>query len=69
MNDKIVKIEFNIYANSEEEGQSLRKAICDFIDWHGQLGRKVTASKLADAINKWQDNVFVKNQIIDYFKK
>lgn len=68
MDDKIIKIEFNIYANSDEEGQILKKAICDFIDWHGKLGRKVSAIKLADAINKWQENPFVKSKIIDYFK-
>ena len=68
MNDKVVKIEFNVWANSEEEGNELRKAICDFIAWHGERGVKVTASKMTEAIIRWQDNVFVKNSIINHFK-
>lgn len=68
MEDKIIKIEFNVWANDEAEGEMLKKAVCDFIAWHGQQGRKVTAKKLADAINNWQNNLFVRNQIINYFK-
>ena len=68
MNDKVVKIEFNIWANNEKEGAMLKKAICDFIEWHGQRGKKVSADKLANAINRWQDNMLVRNSIINYFK-
>ena len=68
MNDKIVKIEFNIWANNDAEGEALKKAICDFIDWHGQRGSKVSANKLTDALNRWQSNILVKNSIIKHFK-
>ena len=68
MNDKVVKIEFNIWANSNEEGEELKKAICDFIDWHGQNGIKVCASRLSVAINNWQKNPLVKSSIINHFK-
>lgn len=68
MNDKIVNISFNIWANNEDEAKELRKSICDFIDWFGQRGIKVSASKLNDAISKWQDNMLVKNSIVKYFK-
>lgn len=68
MNDKVVKIEFNIWANNQEEGEALKKAICDFIDWHGQNGIKVSASKLTDALNRWQSNPLVKRSIINHFK-
>lgn len=68
MNDKIVNISFNIWANNEDEVKELRKSICDFIDWFGQRGIKVSASKLNDAISKWQDNMLVKNSIVKYFK-
>lgn len=68
MNDKIVNISFNVWANSDEEGARLRKSICDFIDWFGQRGIKVSASKLDEAIGNWQKNALVKNSIIKHFK-
>ena len=67
MNDKIVNISFNVWANDESEGEALRKALCDFIDWFGQRGVKVTASKLTDAIDRWQVNPLVRNRIINHF--
>ena len=67
MYDKVVKIEFNVWADSEQQGEELRKAICDFINYHGQQGRKVSAPRLTEAIRKWQDNILVKNSIIKHF--
>ena len=67
MNDKIVNIYFNVWANDESEGEALRKALCDFIDWFGQRGVKVTASKLTNAIDRWQVNPLVRNRIINHF--
>lgn len=68
MNDKVVNISFNVWANNEEEGVRLKQAICDFIDWFGQKGIKVTASKLTNAIDNWQTNALVKERIINHFK-
>ena len=68
MNDKIVNISFNIWANSEEEAKELRQSIFEFIDWFGQRGIKVSASKLNEAIGRWQSNALVKNSIIKHFK-
>lgn len=67
MYDKVVKIEFNVWADSEQEGEELKKAIVDFINWQGQQGRKVSAPRLTEAIKKWQDNVLVRNSIIKHF--
>lgn len=67
MNDKIVNISFNVWANNEEEGARLKQAICDFIDWFGQKGIKVTASKLTNAIDNWQVNPLVRNRVINHF--
>lgn len=67
MNDKVVNISFNVWANNEEEAKTLHDAICGFIDWFGQRGVKVTASKLTQAINNWQNNTIVKNSVIRYF--
>lgn len=68
MNNKIVNISFNVWANDESEGQQLRKLICDFIDWHGSQGRKVTASGLIDAMNKMQGSSLAMNMVNKHFK-
>ena len=68
MDDKIVNISFNVWANDEADGEELRKMICEFIDWNGSQGRKVTARKLCDALGKWKSNNVVKNTIINYFR-
>lgn len=68
MNDKVVKIEFNIWANSDEDADELKKEICAFINYHGQQGRKVTASKLVEALRRWQSNPLVKQSIINHFR-
>ena len=67
MNEKVVNISFNVWANDEDEARELKKALCDFIDWFGQRGIKVSASKLTEAINNWQNNFIVKNSIIKHF--
>lgn len=69
MDNKVVKIEFNVWANDEAEGEELKREICDFIEWHGRQGRKVTAAKLTEAIRKWQFNPLVKNSIINHFRR
>lgn len=61
-------IQFQIYADGVEEVEELRKTIVDFINEHRAAGRAVTAKKCSNAIKKWRDNVFIKNQVIDYFK-
>ena len=68
MNDKVVNISFNVWANDEAEGARLKQAVCDFIDWFGQKGIKVTASKLTNAIDNWRANALVKGRIINHFK-
>lgn len=68
MYDKIVNISFNLWANSEEEGEELRKEIVDFINRHGEQGRKISAPKLTEALRKWEKNPFVRQSIINHFK-
>lgn len=61
-------ISFNIYAENEEEVEECRKAIISFIGLHASQCRAVTARKVATAINNWEKNPIVKNNIINYFK-
>lgn len=69
MEKGIAHIEFNIYSDTANGGELLRKAICDFITYHGNMGVKVTAEKIAYAIEHWQDNLLVKNKVTNYLKK
>ena len=68
MNDKVTKIEFNVWANDESEGLDVAKAIGQIIDWYGQRGYKITAEKLKEAFGKWQKSPFIKQGIINYLK-
>ena len=59
---------FNIYAENEEDVEECRKAIISFIGLHASQCRAVTAKKVAQAINNWDKNPIVRNQIINYFR-
>ena len=69
MNDKIVNISFNIWANDASEALELQKQIFDFIDWFGERGIKVSASKLKEALSQWDKNALVRNHVINNFTK
>lgn len=51
-----------------KEADAASKALQDFVNEHAAEGRAVTAQKLTECVPKWKDNLFVKNQIIKYFK-
>lgn len=58
-------INFNVYANSQEEADEATKAIKQFITDSANRGIAITAEKISRAVNKWGSNPFV----INYFKK
>ena len=66
-NDKIVTISFKVWANDDSEAEILNRELGLFVDNQGKQGRKVTASKLTEAIQKWSNNPFVKNTLNSYF--
>lgn len=68
MNDKIVNISFNVWADNESEGEELKKMICGFIDWQGSQGRKVTAAGLMEAMKKMQGSPLTMNIVNKHFK-
>ena len=68
MNDKIVNISFNVWADNESEGEELKKMICGFIDWQGSQGRKVTAAGLMEAMKKMQSSPLTMNIVNKHFK-
>lgn len=59
MDKEIARVEFKVWGNAQE-GEELRQTICGFINAYGQMGIKVTAPKLTEAIRKWGNNIFVK---------
>ena len=67
--EKIQKIQFNIYAADEQEGEMGRQAIIQFINIMGKHGAKVSGKKIAEAVRQMQGNPFILNQIINFFKQ
>ena len=65
---KAFDIQFQIYAEDENEVAELRQTIIWFINLHRANGRAVTARKVSDAIKRWDKNVIVRNRIIEHFK-
>lgn len=65
----VESITFNIFADTPEEAQLGRKAIVHFINLMGKYGAKVSGKKLDEAVSKLNDNQFILNQIINFFKK
>ena len=61
------EIKFNIYAENAEEVEQARQAIVSFIDQNAKQGRAVSATKIAEAVSKWDKNPFVRNEIIKFF--
>ena len=63
------KIEFYIYAESDEEIAKCRKAICDLIEGYRQRGIAITASKVEKAINTLKNgNSFIKNAVDKFLR-
>ena len=58
------EIKFNVYANSQEEADADTSEVKAFISDMAQKGIAVTAGKIATAVARWKNNVFVTN----YFK-
>jgi len=66
--EQIRPITFNIYASTDEEAEKGRKAIIQFINIMGQHGAKVSGSKIADAVGRFNSSPFIASQIINFFK-
>ena len=55
------EIKFNVYADTKKEADDAAAEIRKFIDSLGQQGRAVTANKIAAAVRKYGNNIFVTN--------
>lgn len=67
MEDKTVTIQFKVWASDEADGIVLSQALGAFVDELGSMGKKVSATKLTEAINKWKDNLLVRQAILNHF--
>jgi hypothetical protein len=63
------KVEFNIWAESEDEAVELGEALQKFVNDNGEMGIAITARKTTEAINKWRNNYLVRTQIIRYYER
>ena len=61
-------IQFNIYAENEQEVEEARMAVVAFIGYHASQCRAVTARKVAKALADWDKNILIRNHIISYLK-
>ncbi len=67
---QVYRIEaFNIWAESQKEADEMRQAFIDFINEMSRQGIMVTAPRVTEAVRNWQKNPFVRNRIIEHFKK
>lgn len=55
------KVTFYVYANTEEQVQELQQALNGFVRDKYNVGVIVTATKLADALRKFGNNLLVNN--------
>jgi len=62
-------ISFNIYANSADEAVKAQDAMKEFISLHAQQGTAVTATKIAEAVSKWKNSAFMRNQTTRFFNR
>lgn len=61
-------IELQIYAENEQEAIDGRNALVTFIEIMRQNGAAVRGSKLTEAVSRLDNNQFIKNQIINFFR-
>ena len=55
------EVKFNVYADSQEEADFASALIKQFITEQAQKGVAVTANKIAEAVEKWKGNHFVRS--------
>ena len=66
---KLHKVEIQLYADNEEQALQASTALNEFVGQMLGMGRAVTAPKIVDAMNKWQDNSLVRSRIMNHFPK
>lgn len=65
---QVFPITIKIYAENEQEAEQARHALGGFVDQIGRHGLMVTGNKITAAVTRWEQNPFVKSQILKHFK-
>lgn len=65
---QVFPITIKIYAENEQEAEQARRSLGGFVDQVGRYGLMVTGDKITNAITRWEQNPFVKSQILKHFK-
>lgn len=58
---KPYKIEFFVYADSEEEAKGLERDLFDFVNEKRNIGIAVRASRIMVALDRFRNNILVNN--------
>lgn len=53
------EIKFNVYAESQDEADRASTALRAFVDEQASKGVAVTATRIAEAVERWKGNYFV----------
>ena len=61
-------IQFQIYAENEQEAKEARDAIVRFISDLACCGRAVTGKKISEGLPKWKENLFIRKKVLDFFR-
>ena len=60
---KPFRVQFFLYAESQEEVDDLERALFDFVNEKRNMGIAVTASKVFRALNSFKGNILVNNYL------
>lgn len=62
------EVKFNIYAESQEEADTVSQLFKGFVNENARSGIAVTAAKIQEAFRRWGSNPFVRSRINQFFK-
>ena len=62
------KIELQIYAEDEQEAARGKDALVMFIEMMRKSGAAVRGTKLEEAVSRLENNQFIKQQIVNFFR-
>jgi len=66
---RLYEVAIHVYADSGEQANEASRMLEQFVQEVKAQGRAVTAKGLGEAAGRWQQNAFVKNEILKHFPK
>ncbi len=62
------EVKFNIYAESQEEADTVSRLVKQLVNDNARAGVAITAARIIDAFRRWGDSPFVRNRIANFFR-